>query len=96
VIGFSSIPANHRGQTDAAKASLAVAPSAWVSWGMEILGVAAITIVWILPIAFWMAADAKSRGRPGLIIPIAVALTPPVGLIAWLLMRPPKLPPDMP
>jgi hypothetical protein len=48
-----------------------------------------------LLVTIWTAVDAGSRGRPrlaSLATGLIVALSPPLGLIVWLIKQPPKLP----
>lgn len=43
-------------------------------------------------VARWVFKDAESRGKPGLLAVILVIMCLPLGMVIWLLLRPPKLP----
>ncbi len=49
----------------------------------------AVALWAFLVLALWAARDAHRRGKPALLVLIAVVLFFPWGLIGWLLFRPP-------
>jgi hypothetical protein len=59
---------------------------------MKWLPLLLIFIPFIL-IVIWTAQDAKSRGLPGYLVGLLVALSGLTGMILWLLVRPKKLRP---
>jgi hypothetical protein len=49
------------------------------------LGLLTLAVLLVL----WVVSDAMNRGKPPLLVVIAVVFFFPFGLIAWLLFRPP-------
>lgn len=67
-------------------------PTAW--WNFMGLGIAfcigiIVTFVIIILIAIWVYKDAEKRGSSGALWLIIVILTGIIGLIVWLVVRPP-------
>jgi Na+/H+-dicarboxylate symporter len=66
------------------------APPAWAFMGLGMLCIFPLImlIIWIV-LAIWVYKDAKKRGSSGALWLLIVLITGSIGLIIWLVVRPP-------
>ncbi len=57
--------------------------------GISVLCVLGVFLIYVLSV-IWCTLDARKRGKSGCLVFILVAFFWPIGLLIWLVARPPK------
>ena len=61
----------------------------WAGLGALIIGICIVVFIIFILIAIWVYRDAEKRGSSGVLWLLIVLLTQIIGLIIWLVVRPP-------